>query len=107
MTFLGPSFGTNEKCQTSSSHVHLPSVHRSGSTMPLRGMALVWRLHNYYSVTATFWSHCALTFVLHCRNADVFLLMLGSLYVVGDIWQVYFSVLHGVCRTSVVVDTQS
>ena len=38
---VGPSFGTNEKFQTSSSYVHLPSVHRSGPTVPLRGMALV------------------------------------------------------------------
>ena len=35
-----------------------------------------------------------------------FLLMLGSLYVVGDIWQVYFSVLHGVSRATD-VDIQS
>ena len=45
-------------------------------------------------------------------EAQMFLLMPGSLYVVGDIlvvtsrWQVYFSVLHGVSRASV-VDTQS
>ena len=31
-TWTNSSFGTNEKCQTSSSHVHPPSVHRSGST---------------------------------------------------------------------------
>ena len=30
---LAQVFGTNEKCQTSSSHVHPPSVHRSGSKL--------------------------------------------------------------------------
>ena len=29
----GPSLGTNEKCQTPSSHVQLPSVHRSWLTL--------------------------------------------------------------------------
>ena len=82
---VGSSFGTNEECQTSSSHVHLLSVHRSGSTMPLRSMALCMAMTQTLLCHRNFLEPLRLDVCAALSKRRCFSLMLGSLNEVGDI----------------------